>query len=251
MCPLQQKVLARTKRMPELRPHRVQSSVTMIPIATYTIKLLKYSLIIGVIAGAVAIGTGNLTLDATTDTAQSALQNATNSNENRTGEYQEGINITKTEAHFVTLLNQERASRGLQNVTRNPTLTNMGQRHSRDMALKDYFSHTEPDGDTIKDRYEKNGLIPQCHLPIKGTDEYYAGAENIAQTSIHIDVEAAWASGGTYYVSNAKELAWAIFQMWMHSKGHREAMLVHSADEAGLGINITDQNRVYASLELC
>jgi uncharacterized protein YkwD len=37
----------------------------------------------------------------------------------------------------------------------------------------------------------------------------------------------------------------------MNSPPHRKAMLVGSADEAGLGLYITDENKVYASLELC
>lgn len=39
--------------------------------------------------------------------------------------------------------------------------------------------------------------------------------------------------------------------MWMHSPPHRKAMLVDSADQADLGLYITDDGAVYASLELC
>lgn len=223
----------------------------MIPIATWISKLLKYGLIIGIIGGGIALGTGVLSPDQAADTATSAISNATNADENRTGEYQEGINLTKTEAHFITLLNRERSNRGLQNVSSRQDLTKMGRRHSKDMALKDYFNHTEPGGDTIKDRYQKNGLMPECNLPIRGSDRYYPGTENIAQTWIHKEVITDWADGGSYYASSARELARALFQTWMHSEGHREAMTVYSADEAGLGIYITDENKVYASLELC
>jgi uncharacterized protein YkwD len=39
--------------------------------------------------------------------------------------------------------------------------------------------------------------------------------------------------------------------MWINSPPHREAMLVASADEMGLGLTVTAEGRVYAALELC
>ncbi|WP_435128347.1 CAP domain-containing protein [Halobaculum sp. D14] len=164
---------------------------------------------------------------------------------------QEGYNLNRTETLFIQYLNRERSSRGLQNVSKWSVLTEMGRAHSRDMAEKGYFAHKEPDGDTIKDRYNQRGLLPKCRLPISGTDRYYAGAENIAKTHINTQVRAEWADGGTYSVYGEQDLARAIFQMWMHSPEHRKAMLVASADQAGLGLYITENGTVYASLELC
>lgn len=166
-------------------------------------------------------------------------------------ESEERYNLTKTETLFIQFLNQERSSRGLQNVSNRPVLTEMGQAHSKNMAEKDYFAHEEPDGDTIEDRYDQRGLLPECRLPISGTDRFYPGAENIAQTHVDSQVRAEWADRGSYSINTERDLAWAIFQMWMHSPPHRKAMLVASADEAGLGLYIRDDGNVYASLELC
>lgn len=223
----------------------------MIPIATWTVKLLKYGVIVCVLGGAAAYGTGMITQEDLSSTQESAVGAINGSDTNKTGVHQEGVNLTKTETLFIEFLNEERKNRSLGIVEKGGVLTEMGRKHSRDMALKEYFDHVEPDGDTINDRFRKNGLIPECNLPIKGTDRYYSGTENIAKSHIHSEVSYDWAKGGTYYVSDEEDLAWALFQMWMHSKGHREAMLVYSADEAGLGLYITDDNVVYASLELC
>jgi uncharacterized protein YkwD/ribosomal protein L37AE/L43A len=163
-------------------------------------------------------------------------------------EVQEGYNRTLVELHFIKLLNEERSSRGLQNVSRSAVLREMGKEHSEDMAEHDYIGHTDSDGRTIRDRYEERGLLPKCKLPIKGSNRYYPGAENAAGAWVERRFTSA---GGSYFVSNEQELAEALFSIWMNSPPHRRAMLVYSADKVGLGITITEGGKVYAALELC
>jgi len=161
---------------------------------------------------------------------------------------QQGYNRTLTETYFIELLNEERSSRGLQNVSRAAVLSDMGEAHSEDMADHDYIGHINSEGQTIRERYEEQGLLPECNLPIEGSDRYYPGAENAAGAWVEREFTS---SGGTYYVTNEQELAEALFSIWMNSPPHRKAMLVRSADEAGLGITITESGKVYAALELC
>jgi len=161
------------------------------------------------------------------------------------------FDLRAVEREFIELLNAERQSRGLQTLTHRTVLTEMGRAHSENMARNNYIGHIEPNGDTIEDRYRDRGLLPECELSIDGTRQYYAGAENAAKTHIGTPVLYDWAADGTYTIESESELAYALFQGWMHSEGHREAMLVASADQAGLGISITDDDEVYASLELC
>lgn len=149
---------------------------------------------------------------------------------------------------FVAYLNDERRARGLQSLSLRPELTAMGEEHADNMARHDYIGHQWPDGTTIQDRYENRGLLPECRLPIQGSDRFYPGAENAA--GAHVDQT--FVSGNeTYHVTNEDELAQALVDIWMNSPPHRKAMLVYSADEMGLGIHITDQGKVYAALELC
>ncbi len=183
--------------------------------------------------------------------AADAARDAAGVSDTRTGVHQRGINLTKTERVFLTYLNRERSSRGLQNVSHRDALTEMGREHSRDMAEDDYFKHTEPGGVSIEDRYRSRDLLPECRLPIKNSDKYYPGAENIAKWQLRQEMRVTWTDDGTFSASNARETAYALFQMWMNSRGHREAMLVYSADEAGLGLYIDKEGVVHASLELC
>lgn len=161
---------------------------------------------------------------------------------------QEGYNRTLVELYFIELLNEERSSRGLQNVSRSAVLSDMGEEHSEDMAEHDYIGHTDSEGQTIRDRYEERGLLPKCNLPIEGSDRYYPGAENAAGAWVERQFTS---SGGSYFVSDEQELADTLFSIWMNSPPHRRAMLVHSADEVGLGITIIESGKAYAALELC
>lgn len=186
--------------------------------------LWSFSKIAAVLLVGGLLATGTLSIGAMMDVVDST------SNGGSTGPpedalVQEGYNLNRTEDLFLQYLNQERSSRGLQNVSEWSVLTGMGRAHSRDMAENEYFAHKEPDGDTIEDRYNQRGLLPKCRLPISGTDRYYPGAENIAKTHIDTQVTADWAEGGSYSVYDEQDLARAIFQMWMHSPPHRKAML--------------------------
>lgn len=160
---------------------------------------------------------------------------------------EEGYNLNKTERIFITLLNEERRSQDLEPVQQRDDLTDMGREHSQNMAENEYLGHTEPDGTSIEDRYRQRGLLPECELPSK-RGGYYPGAENVAEYYVDQTVRM---ETGDLYVNSEKDLAQGLFRSWMYSTGHRRAMLVYSADQAGLGLHITDRGKVYASLELC
>ena len=158
------------------------------------------------------------------------------------------IDDTLVREVFQSYLNAERSSRGLGNLTLRPELTAMGNAQAANMAQHDYVGHVQPDGTGIQDRYEARGLLPECRLEQRGTDRYYPGAENAAQTWVGRSVQT---DDGLDYIGDEYDLGEELFEMWMHSPPHREAMLVSSADEMGLGLNVTADGKVYAALELC
>lgn len=162
---------------------------------------------------------------------------------------QHGYSREAVEDVFIRVLNAERQRRGLQTLSERDVLTAMGQAHSQNMAELQYLGHVEPDGDTIEDRYRERGLLPECRLPLDGSNQYYAGAENAAHSWVNERVRLD--TGTSIYVANETDLARVLFEMWMDSPPHRRAMLVASADEVGLGLFIDERGKVYASLELC
>lgn len=61
------------------------------------------------------------------------------------------------ENELIALVNKERASRNLQTLTADDTLTKIGRGHSADMFTRGYFAHNTPEGKNVSDRaLEKN-----------------------------------------------------------------------------------------------
>ncbi len=107
------------------------------------------------------------------------------------------------EYQLVDLINAERARRGLCALRINPVLMQTAEAHSQDMVTRNYFDHTNPDGQAPWDRLTEAGYAWS-----------WAG-ENI----------------GAGYTT-----AKAMFDGWMASTaGHREIMLTDQCAEIGVG----------------
>lgn len=101
-----------------------------------------------------------------------------------------------------TLTNNFRQANGLRPLKLNPKLNNAAQRHSQNMALQDFFSHTGADGSSMSDRITAAGY------------RWSAVAENIAAG----------------YQTPA-----AVVQGWINSPGHRANLLSRNVKELGVG----------------
>lgn len=116
-------------------------------------------------------------------------------------------------AAVVCLTNVERTSRGLAPLTRESRLASAAADHSRDMATKEYFSHTSKDGAELRDRVERTGY-PWSSL-----------GENIAA---------------------GQQTARSVMLAWMKSEGHCESILSGSYEEIGVGVApSSDQYGIY------
>src|SRR5690606_38232534 len=72
------------------------------------------------------------------------------------------------EQELFRLVNQERRARGLGELRWSDDLSDVGRVHSKDMWLRQFFSHVNPDGKTPFDRIEAGGI------------SYLAAGENLA-----------------------------------------------------------------------
>jgi uncharacterized protein YkwD len=102
----------------------------------------------------------------------------------------------------VALVNVERSRAGCGPVSADAALARAAQRHSDDMAARDYFSHTSPDGTTFADRIRAAGYTGG------------AVAENIAV---------------------GQTTAKAVMRSWMSSSGHRANILNCAYRDIGVG----------------
>ena len=106
------------------------------------------------------------------------------------------------EERMLTLVNRERAQRGLEALEPNETARQVARKHSRDMLARGYFSHGNPEGETPFDRMKKGGV------------SYRAAGENLAL---------------------APTLAEAHIGL-MNSPGHRANILSDKFGTVGIGI---------------
>ncbi|BFO15657.1 hypothetical protein SHKM778_20450 [Streptomyces sp. KM77-8] len=102
------------------------------------------------------------------------------------------------------LVNVERAKVGCSPVTASGELTDLATAFSDDMAQRDFFDHTDPDGDTPWDRAETAGIAN-------------LGGENIARGQA--DAE-------------------AVMQAWMDSPGHKANILNCDFKTLGVGVHM-------------
>ncbi|MEV6118277.1 sigma-70 family RNA polymerase sigma factor [Streptomyces sp. NPDC052109] len=104
----------------------------------------------------------------------------------------------------VALVNKERSAAGCGPLTEDPQLQKAAQGHSDDMAARDFFDHTNPDGADPGQRITAAGY------------RWSTYGENIAQ---------------------GQQSAAAVMQSWMNSPGHRANILNCSFKDIGVGVH--------------
>ncbi|MFF3501938.1 sigma-70 family RNA polymerase sigma factor [Streptomyces sp. NPDC003247] len=109
-----------------------------------------------------------------------------------------------TAAQVIALVNKERADAGCDPVSENSKLRAAAQGHSDDMAARDFFDHTNPDGDGPGERITAAGY------------RWSTYGENIAM---------------------GQQTAEAVMTSWMNSEGHRANILNCAFEEIGVGIH--------------
>ncbi|HEV2735166.1 MAG TPA: CAP domain-containing protein [Longimicrobiaceae bacterium] len=120
-----------------------------------------------------------------------------------TGPALEGSSSASAEQQFVGLVNAHRAAIGCPALAWEQRVADVAARHSRDMAVRAFFSHTNPDGQD-----------PWARLAAAGV-RFSTGGENIA-----------WGQ------SSASEA----FRSWMNSAPHRRNIENCALTHHGVGV---------------
>jgi uncharacterized protein YkwD len=122
---------------------------------------------------------------------------------------------TALERETVDKINARRRAAGCGGVTLNAQLTTAAERHSRDMATNNFFSHTGSDGSTFDQRIRAAGYTPSQKI-----GEILAAGYTTAD---------------------------AVVQGWYDSPGHKAIMLDCQYREIGISLEIKDgtQYRYY------
>ncbi|MGW7822882.1 CAP domain-containing protein [Streptomyces puniciscabiei] len=150
--------------------------------------------------------TGTPTPRATASAPSKAAPSATASKAAQAGSAPSAVSGADTaaaEAEVLRLVNEERAKVGCSPLAANSALTGLAESFSDDMAARDFFDHTDPDGKSPWDRAAAAGI----------TD---LGGENIARGQAD---------------------AAAVMQAWMDSPGHRANILNCDFKTLGVGVH--------------
>ncbi|SOD69710.1 Uncharacterized conserved protein YkwD, contains CAP (CSP/antigen 5/PR1) domain [Streptomyces sp. 1222.2] len=113
---------------------------------------------------------------------------------------------TQAEAAVLLLVNEERAKAGCSPVAADSDLSRLAETFSKDMALRAFFDHTDPDGADPWDRAAALGITG-------------LGGENIAR---------------------GQATAEAVMEAWMNSPGHRANILNCDFKTLGVGVHLGD-----------
>lgn len=138
------------------------------------------------------------------------------------------VTSDEIEAEIHDQVNEIRIERGLSELDHDDEIATVARIHSQDMNERDYFSHTNPEGETPADRF--GDLYPS---------DCRAVGENLA-----------YIQSGAGGQGSAEDIADRIVQGWMDSEGHRENLLREDWDSQGIGVYI-DDGRIDATQNFC
>lgn len=189
-------------------------------------KLTKFGGIIAIVilvAGQAGIGPIQSPQDQVVSPITSNIENTTDTE----------IDEERTEKLVREEINTVREQRGLSRLGSDADVARIAQSHSADMAARDELAHDLP-GSTADQRLATAGCRP--------------GGENVAQTWVYTDVET---EDGIVYIGGEEELAGSLRRQWMNSPGHRENIVRSRWSVTGIGIEVTDENKVYATQMFC
>ena len=144
--------------------------------------------------------------------------------------------------------NQERVNHGLSQLVFDPEITQIARGHSSDMAKREYFAHETPEGLSPSDRADQNGYSCQ---KIVGLIIYSGIAENIFQGYLFDSYYTINGEITSYEWNTVEEIAEITVEGWMNSPGHRENILTKVFDREGIGVEITQDYKVYVTQNFC
>lgn len=142
------------------------------------------------------------------------------------------LDRTETELLIHERVNEVREERGLPPLEWHPELAEEAKAHSGDMIERDFYNHTNPDGEGPRDRTSTN-----CRA-----------GENI--NTVYWQRQFELYEGSVVTAESEEELANYTVREWMNSDGHRKNVL--DADYIGQGIGVkADGSKVLVTQMFC
>ncbi|MGR9087131.1 MAG: CAP domain-containing protein, partial [Gammaproteobacteria bacterium] len=164
------------------------------------------------------------------------------------------IDSRELERSICSAINRERQKHDLAPLARNAQIVAIARSHSRDMAIRHFFSHMNLQGETPTDRGLRQGWREQKRV---GPETLHFGlAENIYLASLYDRIYTTRVNGRPvkkeYLWKNINQLTRTIVQGWMNSPPHRKIILSPRYNQQGIGVFISaDEAYVTQNLFTC
>ncbi|PEN15126.1 hypothetical protein CRI94_02220 [Longibacter salinarum] len=152
------------------------------------------------------------------------------------------IDVERVQNMVHAQINDVRAERGLSPLEYNRSLDPLARVHSEDMARRDFFGHTNPDGDGVNERARQLGLT--CTLQLDEQRTAHGFGENLYTGTLYRGYRDIF-EGDTmvrreYDWKDESSIARGIVNGWMNSPGHRANILDSRYETEALSTAIDD-----------
>ena len=165
------------------------------------------------------------------------------------------IDILLLESQVHNLINAERVKNNLKPVAWNSSLSVIAQNHSKDMALRNYFNGTTPEGLTVSQQYNQAGFTnwtSAVEIIFKCSQINSSGNAAFCRRNVPADKIGKYYTNGvltyTKYYSQ-DEIASLAVNNWMESTSSSNSILKSDITNEGIGIDISQDYEVYITLD--
>ncbi len=131
-------------------------------------------------------------------------------------------------------MNERRVQNGVEPLERNETLDAVARYKSWDMAKRDYFAHTGPNGTThpeLRAQYEL-----ECGR--SGQNIYKHKTQQIVENTHK-------------FLTNSEKASKSAVDFLLNSPSHRQNALSSNYDSQGIGVFVDENGTVFVTQELC
>jgi uncharacterized protein YkwD len=156
----------------------------------------------------------------------------------------EQIGLLEDLVHQLT--NEQREMEGVGVLEPDPELADVSRAHSQDMSDNEFFDHVNLQGEDPSDRASAAGYSCRKFLGLVSTGV----GENLWQGWLHSSVAQRGNSTTYNYLSPYDIADWAVSSL-MDSPGHRANILNGQYERLGIGIAVSDDQKVYVTQKFC
>jgi uncharacterized protein YkwD len=154
-------------------------------------------------------------------------------------EVQPQIRTSDLEQQISVHINSARQANHVSALILDERLSNIARAHSRDMANRGYFSHTDPEGRAPRDRLREAGY--SCAK---------TSGENIFQNNLFSRITTR-GNQKSYDWNSLDQIVTSTVQQWMASPGHRQNILQKDYSRTGIGVAIAANGQVFITQVFC